>query len=38
MQGNDIPEILKEMTPHSEANERARRNVGNMANMNTPRP
>lgn len=36
--GNDMPQMLKEMTPHSEAKLRPSRRVGSMANMNTPIP
>lgn len=36
--GYDIPQMLKEMTPQSEAKLRLKRRVGSMANMKTPSP
>lgn len=38
MTGNDIPEMLKEITPQSEANESPIRRVGSIVNINTPSP
>ena len=36
--GNEMPAMLNEMTPQSEANDRARRSVGAAAYMATPKP
>lgn len=36
--GNDMPEMLNEITPHNEANDNPMRKVGNIVNINTPKP
>ncbi len=38
MTGNDMPQMLKEIMPQSEAKESPKRRVGSMANMKTPSP
>ena len=38
MTGNDMPEMLNEITPQSEAKLSPSRSVGRAANMNTPSP
>ena len=36
--GNDMPDMLNEITPQREANDSPIRKVGNMVNINTPNP
>ena len=36
--GNDIPQMLKEMTPHNEAKLKPRRGTGSAQIINTPSP